>query len=131
MADRPRVLLIEDDAATSDLLADLLEFEGFAPTALGSALGAADRARRLRPDAILLDLLLPYRSGASVLAALKADPATAGIPVIVCSAVPDSLSPARAAQAAAVLEKPLDLERLLAAVRDAVTAMTQPARRAS
>jgi DNA-binding response OmpR family regulator len=127
MTDQPRVLLIEDDASTAEMLSDFLELEGFELTAMGSALGAADRVRRERPDAILLDLQLPYRSGVSLLAELKATPETASIPVIICSGMIGSLTPARAAQAAAVLEKPLDLRRLLAAVTAAVT---QPERRA-
>src|SRR5688500_18317054 len=107
-----RVLIVEDDARTTDLLVDFMALEGFEPTAIDSAIGAADRVSRERPHAILLDLCLAYRSGAALLAALKADPVTAGIPVIICSAMIDALSPARAAQAAAVLQKPIDLRRL-------------------
>jgi CheY-like chemotaxis protein len=61
--------------------------DGFAVERRDSALGLATLLRRWRPDVVLLDLGLPYRSGAAVLADLKSDPATAAIPVVVVSAV--------------------------------------------
>ena len=109
-----RVLVIEDDASTAALWTDVLTAQGYAVTAQGSALGVAAQLRAQRPDALLLDLGLPYRSGASLLAELKADPATAAIPVVIVSAAPDALPPEYRGLAAAVLAKPFDLERVLA-----------------
>jgi CheY-like chemotaxis protein len=76
--------------------------------------------RTWRPDVVLLDLGLPYRSGAAVLADLKADPATAAIPVVIVSGAVEALPPARAALAAAVLTKPVGLRRLGEVVTAAV-----------
>ena len=123
MKARPRVLIIEDDPATVDVLVDLFELEGFQTTATGSAIGAMDLLERTRPDAIVMDLVLPYGSGASFLSRLKANPDTAGIPVIICTAFSDTLTPERASVAAAVLDKPIDLRLLLAAVRKALPAV--------
>jgi DNA-binding response OmpR family regulator len=78
-----RVLVIEDDPHIKDLLTDVLTGDGFSVTAADSVLGAATLIRRLRPCAIVLDLGLPYRSGASLLTDLKGDAETAHIPVIV------------------------------------------------
>jgi DNA-binding response OmpR family regulator len=111
-----RVLVIEDDAHIKDLLTDVLTGDGFAVTGADSVLGAAALVRRLRPCAIVLDLGLPYRSGASLLTDLKADPETAGIPVIVVSALPETLTPERRALATAVLAKPISIRDLLRAV---------------
>jgi DNA-binding response OmpR family regulator len=122
-----RVLVIEDDAGTAALWTDVLTAQGYAVTAQGSALGVAAQLRAQRPDALLLDLGLPYRSGASLLSELKADPATAGIPVVVLSAAPETLPPEYRSLAAAVLEKPVALATLSAVVRAAVTGA--PARR--
>jgi DNA-binding response OmpR family regulator len=83
-------------------------------------------ARRLRPAVILLDLGLPYRSGGALLEDLKADPATAGVPVLVVSALAADLSPARRALAAGVVAKPFSPAALLAAVRDAVARTPPP-----
>ena len=85
-----------------------------------AALGALALARRLKPDVILLDLGLPYRSGASLLADLKADPRTEPIPVIVVSSMTELLTPDRRALAADVIAKPFDVQMLLERVRVAV-----------
>ena len=111
------ILVIEDDPDHQRLLIDVLELAGYAVTATDCALGAAALARRLQPDLILLDLALPYRSGALLLAELKADPRTATIPVIVVSAFTDALPDKRRARAAAVISKPFSPLALLEAVR--------------
>ncbi|HEU5318184.1 MAG TPA: response regulator [Chloroflexota bacterium] len=124
MSGRPHVLIIEDDAQTADVLTDFFELEGIRTTATGSAIGAVELLKRVRPDAVIMDLALPYRSGASLLGQLKDDPETASVPVIICSAFTGDLTPERAAQAAAVLSKPIDLRHLLSAVGDAVAKPT-------
>ena len=114
-----RVLVVEDDAIFADLLTQVLSEAGFAVTATDSVLGTAALVRRVRPDVILLDLGLPYRSGASLLAELKANPRTAAIPVLIVSGSAEALTPERRAMAAAVIDKPPELDALVAAVGDA------------
>ena len=63
-----------------------------------------------------MDLGLPYRSGAALLVDLKANPATAAVPVIVVSAYTDALPRERVALAAAVIAKPFAPATLLAAL---------------
>jgi DNA-binding response OmpR family regulator len=113
----PRVLVIEDDPGMQDLLRDVLEEEGFRPQALGSAIGAAGLVRQLQPELILLDLALPVRSGELLLRELKADRATARIPVIVVSAISVLLTDEERAMTAAVVAKPFELQTLLDAIR--------------
>jgi two-component system phosphate regulon response regulator PhoB len=117
--DEPGVLVVEDEPGVAALLAEVLAGAGYAPTTTDSALGAVALARRLRPAVVLLDLGLPYRSGGALLGDLKADPATAAIPVLVVSALADALPPARRALTAGVLGKPFSPAALLAAVRAA------------
>jgi len=119
---RPRAVVIEDDDGVAALWTDVLEADGYAVLRRDSGLGLAGVLRAWRPDVVLLDLGLPYRSGAAVLADLKADPQTAPIPVVVVSGTAEALSPARAAQAAAVLAKPVGPQRLCAVVATAVRA---------
>ena len=114
-----RVLVVEDDAIFAGLLTQVLSEAGFAVTATDSVLGTAALVRRVRPDVILLDLGLPYRSGASLLAELKANPRTAAIPVLIVSGSAEALTPERRAMAAAVIDKPPELDALVAAVGDA------------
>ena len=118
----PVVLVGEDEPGVAALLAAVLAGAGYAPATTGSALGAVALVRRLRPAAVLLDLGLPYRSGGALLGALKADRATAGVPVLVVSALADALPPARRALTAGVLGKPFSPAALLAAVRAATAA---------
>ena len=93
------MLVVEDDPGVAALLADVLAGAGDAPPTTDSALGAVALARRLRPAVVLLDLGLPYRSGGALLGDLKADPATAGVPVLVVSGLAEALPPAAAAPA--------------------------------
>jgi CheY-like chemotaxis protein len=119
----PHVLVIEDDAGIRELLTDLLQGDGYAVTATDSALGAATLVRRLLPRVILLDLGLPYRSGGALLHDLKTDPATAGIPILVVSALAETLTPERRAMTAGVVAKPFNPDTLLSAVRSACAAV--------
>ncbi len=107
----PRLLVVEDDARDAELLAQLAHEAGLrvevAPTA-ASALAAIARSA---PTAVILDLRLPDRRGEDVLRSLKADPATARVPVFVVS-VEDDDGSARLLGASDHMTKPIDRERL-------------------
>ena len=77
-ADRRRILIVEDDPGCRALLQAIFVSHGFRVTSTDSVLGAPELIERLRPDVIVLDLALPYRSGASWLVELKADPENRG-----------------------------------------------------
>jgi CheY-like chemotaxis protein len=116
---RRRILVVEDDPEISELLVTLLRDAGYAVEAVDSAFGVAGIIRRSRPDVILLDLGLPSRSGASLLGALKADPETADVAVVVVSAFAEMLGPGRRALARTVIPKPFDNDVLMEAVAEA------------
>jgi PAS domain S-box-containing protein len=112
---RPLVLVIDDDPVVRDLLHNYLAKEGFrVKTALNGKEGLR-LARLERPEAITLDVLMPGdgADGWSTLAALKADPALADIPVIMVTIVDDK-NKGLVLGAADYLTKPIDRERLLA-----------------
>jgi CheY-like chemotaxis protein len=115
----PVVLVVEDDPDTGALLSDLLGDAGYAVQVEDTAFGVLGEVGRLRPCVIVLDLGLPFRSGAALLADLKANPITAHIPVVVVSALLETLPRERAALAATLLAKPFDGPDLLAAVQAA------------
>jgi GAF domain-containing protein/CheY-like chemotaxis protein len=107
------VLVIDDEAAVRDLMQRFLGKEGFrVVTAAGGEEGLR-RARELAPDAITLDVMMPGLDGWAVLSALKADPATADIPVVMLTIVDDK-NLGYALGAADYLTKPIDRERLAA-----------------
>lgn len=113
-------ILIVDDVATNRIVLKVKLTEAFYETIQASdAAGAIAAARRDRPDAVLLDLVLPDADGISVCRALKADPLTSDIPIIIVTASRDTASRTEALRAGAddFLSKPLDDLTLLARLR--------------
>lgn len=84
-APAPMVLVVDDDASITEVIRAAMEDEGYRVlTAVDG--GALPLAHTQRPDVILLDLHMPAMDGAEVSRRLRADPATAHIPIIVMSA---------------------------------------------
>lgn len=81
-----KILLIEDDADLFSLLKYNLEKEGFSLTGLQTGRGAIDLCRQVRPDLILLDIMLPDSDGLDVCKGIRKDPDLAGTPVIFLTA---------------------------------------------
>jgi CheY-like chemotaxis protein len=105
------VLVIDDDAQARELIRRFLEGEGFGVAEADGGERGLELARSLKPDAITLDVLMPGMDGWAVLSALKADPALAGIPVLMLSMLHDK-NLGFALGAAEYLSKPIDRERL-------------------
>jgi len=78
-----RVLIVDDDLETRELLADTLMNEGHTPLTARYAAEALRILTTSRVDAVVLDLLLPGRSGFEVLSEIRADPKLARVPVLV------------------------------------------------
>jgi signal transduction histidine kinase/CheY-like chemotaxis protein/ligand-binding sensor domain-containing protein len=107
-----RVLVIEDEDDAFDTLAAYLQSAGYVPIRARTEQEAIDRARVMTPRAITLDLVLPGVEGWQILRSLKADPATAEIPVIIVSMLENS-ELAMAFGADDYFVKPVDWPRLL------------------
>jgi two-component system response regulator RegX3 len=80
---RPRILLVEDEEAITEPLAEALQREGFDPTIAPSAREALERARTGSPDLVLLDIGLPDGSGFDVARELRRD---SSVPIIMLTA---------------------------------------------
>jgi signal transduction histidine kinase/DNA-binding response OmpR family regulator len=115
------VLLIEDDPGSVELLTLYLESDGFEVVACGNGLAGMETARRLRPAAIVLDIMLPLLSGWDFLGMVKADETTARIPVVIVSML-DERGKGLALGAADYLVKPVSREGLLATLRPIIAA---------
>ncbi len=111
----PSVLVIEDDPAARELLRLHLEGAGYAVLATASGLQGLAWVAETRPDAVLLDILLPDIDGWEILQRLKADPATRAIPVMVVSVV-DDRQLGLALGAVDYFVKPVSREPLLEAI---------------
>ena len=118
---RERLLVVDDDRNFLELAERLFLKEGYAPICTDAPQSALQIARTVRPTAIFLDILMPGFDGWDVLAALKADPATATIPVFMIS-IPADRTRALAAGADGVVTKPLDAARIKAAITARKTA---------
>jgi two-component system alkaline phosphatase synthesis response regulator PhoP len=81
-----RVLVVEDDKDIADLIAHYLRKAGHTVDAAASGTEGLPRAKQSLPDLILLDLMLPGLDGLLVCQALRSDPATAAIPIIMLTA---------------------------------------------
>lgn len=119
---RPRVLIVEDDPDLLVILRVNLTAAGLEPILAGDGRTAIARIEAERPDAVLLDVMLPGIDGWQVLEQLNAleNP----VPVVVCSAKrnPEDMARAEELGACAYVVKPFDIERLVDAVVQAATA---------
>jgi signal transduction histidine kinase/CheY-like chemotaxis protein len=123
--DAPAILVIDDDATARDLLVRALTRERFrAYTATGAEEGLR-LARELRPDAITLDVFMPGADGWSALSALKSDPTTADIPVIMITMSEDKRL-GYVLGATEYLTKPVDRERVASVLRNILGKAASP-----
>jgi diguanylate cyclase (GGDEF)-like protein/PAS domain S-box-containing protein len=108
----PLVLVVEDDLSTSEVLTIHLSKAGYKVAHAYDGVEAVAKAKELSPFAITLDIMLPKKDGWEVLQALKADPDTRDVPVIIHSIV-DNKDLAYALGASDYILKPVDKSVLL------------------
>jgi DNA-binding response OmpR family regulator len=114
-AKRPRVLIVEDDSALGELIAQLLKHEGFETDVAGNGCDALDKAHDNPPRVIVLDMVMPVMDGWAFRAHQRYCVTLAAIPVVILSGVP--LAQLGDVGAAAALQKPFHEAELVAAVR--------------
>lgn len=116
---RPRVLVVDDSPMVRRLLALLLGRDHEVALAQDGEEALAS-ARERPPDLVLLDLLMPGLDGFQVCAALKGDPLTQGVPVLVLTALEGEAEEVRALEAGAIdfIQKPIIPATVLARVRN-------------
>lgn len=118
------VVVIEDDRRSADLLTLYLEGAGYSVVVAADGVEGLELVRRIEPVAVILDVRLPRLDGWDVLARLKADPATASLPVVIVSMI-DERGRGFALGAAEYLVKPVDRERFLSALERYVPARSE------
>ena len=108
-----RVLIVDDELDIRETISEVLGFEGHEVFSASDGEQALVRCRQLKPDLILLDLMMPGMNGWDFRRAQLRDPEIAAIPVVVVSAVGRSGD----LSASGFLPKPFGLDDLLAVVR--------------
>ena len=109
----PRILIVDDEPDFIELLQYKLTGHGYDLIVANDGVHALSQARQMKPDLILLDILLPDLDGLSVCEILKRQPSTKKIPVIFMSALTGDVTRRTVAMHAAdFFTKPLDLPRL-------------------
>jgi two-component system cell cycle response regulator DivK len=113
------VLIVEDNERNLKLVRDVLQAKGYETLEAGTAEEGLRLARGRSPGLILMDIHLPGMSGIEALKALRAEAATANIPVIAVTAsvMQESLREVRAAGFDALIEKPINVLGLLDKVK--------------
>src|SRR5215216_6220372 len=106
-----RILIVDDEHLIVEMLSTFLRLLGHQSIDAYSCRQAKDRLAYEEPDAILLDIMLPDSSGIDLCRELRAEAATAHLPIIIISAhAPPMIQQATEAGANAYLSKPINLQ---------------------
>ena len=127
-ADRPRVLLVDDYPDAREMYAEYLQYSGFDVIEAGNGIEALERAADSAPDIILMDLSLPVMDGWEATRRLKADKATADIPIVALTghALAGILEGAKNAGCDAFITKPCLPEDLVKEIRKVLDSASTP-----
>lgn len=118
-ASAPKILLVDDTPVNLELLKSLLEAEGFRTISATNGAAACELSGTEAPDLILLDVMMPGKSGFETCAELKSNPKTADIPVIFLSALDDVKSKVKGLRIGGVdyVSKPIHGDEVIARIR--------------
>jgi two-component system response regulator RpaA len=115
----PRILVIDDDVAISELVAVNLEMAGYEVCQIEDGIKGQAMALQIQPDLIMLDLMLPRVDGFTVCQRLRRDQRTAEIPILMLTALSQTQNKVEGLNAGAddYLTKPFEVEEMLARIR--------------
>jgi len=128
---KSRVLVVDDDPALAEMLTIVLRGEGFDTAVVGDGTRALPAVRELRPDVVLLDLMLPGMNGIDVCRAIRAE---SGVPIVMLTAKTDTVDIVLGLESGAddYIVKPFKPKELVARVRARVRRTeTEPAEQLS
>ncbi|HSE09411.1 MAG TPA: MtrAB system response regulator MtrA [Nocardioidaceae bacterium] len=113
---RGRVLVVDDDAALSEMLTIVLRNEGFEPRVCPTGDQALAHFREFRPDVVLLDLMLPGKDGIDVCREIRAE---SGVPIVMLTAKSDTIDVVVGLESGAddYVAKPFKPKELVARIR--------------
>ena len=123
--DRPRVLVVDDDAALAEMLTLVLRNEGFLSQIVTRGDDAMSAFRAFRPDVVLLDLMLPGKDGIDVCREIRAE---SGVPIVMLTARSDTVDVVVGLESGAddYVAKPFKPKELVARIRARVRRFEVP-----
>ena len=113
---KSRVLVVDDDPALAEMLTIVLRGEGFDTAVVGDGTRALPAVRDLRPDVVLLDLMLPGMNGIDVCRAIRSE---SGVPIVMLTAKGDTVDVVVGLESGAddYVVKPFKPKELIARIR--------------
>src|ERR1043166_4272013 len=120
-----KVLIVEDDISSAEMLAFVLQQEGYQVLTAENGREALGQLRANGIELVLCDLMMPVMDGRELCREMKSDPKLKAIPVIIMTAAPEvSISHLmdEGCTYASFMRKPLDLDLLTSTVRHLITA---------
>jgi len=116
------VLIIEDEEDAAELFAEMMRISGYRVIKTSKSAPAIEMMTTEKPDAILLDIMMPEISGLDILRQMRSNPALANIPVVVITAkgMPADIKNGMEAGASTYLTKPVGFFELKEAVERAL-----------
>lgn len=114
-----RIAIIDDNEAIVEMLRRRLEKEGYEVLCCSDSSASVELCRRVKPDLVVLDILMPGKSGWEIMEELKGDPATGNTPVIISTVKnrPEDLERGRELKASDYIAKPYVFGDLLEKIR--------------
>jgi len=127
MPPKPLILVVDDDAPIVMLMRSVLREFGFEPRTATSGEAAIDTARAERPELVLLDKNMPGMSGGEVIRALRSEPGLEHVPILVLTGDPLGPDEIAALGANGTVQKPFDLQELVAKIQEQLAGGSRPA----
>ena len=117
-----KILLVDDEEGFLSVIKEALEIRGFDIVTAKSAIEAGLELSSMKPDLILMDIKMPGIDGLQACAAIKKNPDTANIPIIVVSAISEDAQVKRAHKIGVsdYFVKPVDIEKLVKRIKEAL-----------
>jgi CheY-like chemotaxis protein len=112
------ILVVDDEFGIADILSELLEEEGYRVLTAANGQQGLERVAEVRPNLVILDVMMPVLDGVAMLRKLRSDPTCRDLEVIVMSAAPPPKGHEELlSNVSGFLRKPFDLQDLLKMVR--------------
>ena len=119
MSEKPYILVVDDNKITTKLLRRYLEANGFEASEAYDGIDCLEKLKERRPNAIVLDVMMPRMDGYETVSNIKSNPETKDIPVVIVTALNDVANQLKSIEAGSddFLSKPIEEKLLVAKVR--------------